>query len=255
MKNKIDKISVILPYYKKKKYFNKCLNSAINQTYSNKEIIIIFDDNEIKELNFIKNKISKFRNIKLIVNNKNLGVSRSRNIGISSSRGKYIAFLDSDDLWKKNKLELQMKFMKKENINFSHTDYEIIDKNDNPSGKMIIKKKLSYKNLLKSCDIGLSTVIVKKSILPKNPFPPLKTKEDYVLWLKLVKKNEISGLNKLLTKWRKLENSLSSSVIQKIKDAFKVYFIYEKKNFFESCFLTFRLVWFAIYKKMYLQKN
>ena len=145
--------------------------------------------------------------------------------------------------------------MKKKNINFSHTDYEIIDKNDNRLGKMEIQKKIFYTDLLKSCDIGLSTVIVKKNILPKNPFPILKTKEDYVLWLKLAKKNEIFGLNKILTKWRKLEDSLSSDVIQKIKDAFKVYFIFEKNNFFKSCFFTLRLICFAIYKKLYLQKN
>ncbi len=255
MKNKIDKVSIILPYYKKKKFFAESLKSAINQTYPNKEIIVIFDDNDLSELDFVKNKISKHRNIKLINNNENFGASKSRNIGIALSNGKYIAFLDCDDLWSKNKLKLQIEFMKKKNISFSHTNYEIIDKDDCNIGKMIIKKKLSHKSLLKSCDIGLSTVIVEKNILPKNPFPPLKTKEDYVLWLKLSKNNEIDGLNKILTKWRKLENSLSSSVLQKIKDAFRVYFIYEKKSFFKSCFFTLRLIFFAIYKKLYLQKN
>ena len=83
----------------------------------------------------------------------------------------------------------------------------------------------------------------------------LKTKEDYVLWLKLAKNNQIIGLDKTLTKWRKLDGSLSSDVIQKIKDAFKVYFIFEKKNFFYSCFFTLRLIFFAVYKKLLLQKN
>ena len=255
MKNKIDKVSIILPYFRKKKFLNKSLNSALTQTYPNKEIIIIFDDHNENELNFVKKIISKYENIKLINNKKNLGVSRSRNIGIASSTGKYIAFLDCDDFWIKNKLQLQIKFMKNKSINFSHTDYQIIDRNDNILGKMKIQKKLFYKDLLKSCDIGLSTVIIKKKILPKNPFPSLKTKEDYVLWLKLAKNNEIIGLNKVLTKWRKLDDSLSSDIAQKIKDAFKVYFIFEKKNFFLSLFYTLRLIFFAAYKKLYLQKN
>ena len=252
---KIDKVSIILPYFKKKKFFKKCLNSVMRQKYSNKEIIIIFDDDDLQELSYIKNVISKHKNIKLINNRKNLGVAKSRNIGIAFSRGKYIAFLDCDDFWVKNKLRLQIEFMKNKNINFSHTDYQIIDKDDNPLGKMIIKKNLFYNDLLRSCDIGLSTVIVKKKILPKNPFPLLKTKEDYVLWLKLAKNNQIIGLDKTLTKWRKLDDSLSSDVIQKIKDAFKVYFIFEKKNFFYSCFFTLRLIFFAVYKKLLLQKN
>ena len=254
MKKEADKVSIILPYYKKKKFFNKCLNSALNQSYSNKEVIIIFDDDDIQELKFIKSSILKYKNIKLINNKKNLGVSKSRNKGIASSKGKYIAFLDCDDFWKKNKLKFQIQLMKKKNINFSHTDYEIIDKNDNILGKMKIQKRISYKGLLKSCDIGLSTVIVKKNILPKNPFPPIKTKEDYVLWLRLAKKNEIIGLNRMLTKWRKLENSLSSNITQKIIDAFRVYFIFEKNDFLKSCYLTLRLICFAIYKKLYLQK-
>ena len=114
-------------------------------------------------------------------------------------------------------------------------------------------QKLFYKDLLNS-DIGLSTVIIKKNSA-KNPFPSLKTKEDYVLWLKLAKNNEIIGLNKVLTKWRKLDDSLSSDIAQKIKDAFKVYFIFEKKNFFLSFFFIFILIFFEAYKKLYLQKN
>ena len=168
MKNKIDKVSIILPYFRKKKFLNKSLNSALTQTYPNKEIIIIFDDHDEKELNFVKKIISKYENIKLINNKKNLGVSRSRNIGIASSTGKYIAFLDCDDFWIKNKLQLQIKFMKNKSINFSHTDYQIIDRNDNILGKMKIQKKLFYKDLLKSCDIGVFTQlgIILDTLIP-----------------------------------------------------------------------------------------
>ncbi|WP_415321024.1 glycosyltransferase family 2 protein [Candidatus Pelagibacter sp. Uisw_092] len=250
-----DKITVILPYYKKKIFFTKSFNSVQNQTYKNIETIIIYDDESLKDLKFIKKKISKYKKTKLIVNSKNLGVSKSRNKGISVAKGKYIAFLDCDDLWKKNKLELQINFMKKENINFSHTGYEIINSKDRIVGRMRINEILYYDDLLKSCDIGLSTVILKKSILSKKPFPPLKTKEDYVLWLKISKKYKIKGLKKSLTQWRRLDNSLSSSIKQKIMDAFKVYYIFEKKNLLESIYLTIRLIFFAIYKKMYLQRT
>ena len=100
-----DLVSVIIPYYESKKFIKKSLMSAINQTYKKIQIIIIYDENSLKNLNFIK-KICKIdKRIKLIINKKNIGAGYSRNIGIKHSRGKYIAFLDSDDFRNRKKLE------------------------------------------------------------------------------------------------------------------------------------------------------
>jgi glycosyltransferase involved in cell wall biosynthesis len=93
-------------------------------------IIIIFDDDNKDDLYFIKDLIKNNKKIKLIINSKNLGVGKSRNIGIKFSTGSYVSFLDSDDCWHKNKLKYQYKFMKKNNYNFSHTAYLIIDENN-----------------------------------------------------------------------------------------------------------------------------
>ena len=142
------------------------------------------------------------KKVKIFVNKKNIGAGLSRNIGIKISRGQYIAFIDADDVWKPSKLEKQIKFMKNKDINISHTSYSIIDEFNN---KISVRKakNLVFDNLLKSCDIGLSTVIIKK-ILKKNFFANLKTKEDYVLWLKLSQKgHKFYALNNELTLWRK----------------------------------------------------
>ena len=125
-----DLVSVIIPYYKKKIYFKRCIHSILRQTYKKLEVIIIYDDEEQTDLKFINSVIKNQKNIKLIINKKNFGAGKSRNIGIKKSNGKYLAFLDSDDYWKKDKIKTQLLYMKKRNLDFSHTDYIIIDVDD-----------------------------------------------------------------------------------------------------------------------------
>ena len=233
-------VTVIIPYFKKKKYIQNTLNTVINQTYKNLEIIIIYDDVQIDELNFLKKIARKDKRIIVIKNKNNLGAGLSRNEGIKKSKGEYIAFLDADDLWHKEKISKQISFMKKNSSNISHTSYAIIS--DKTKKIVSLRKAKNFdkvNDLLKSCDIGLSTVILKKKILLENDlkFPNLKTKEDFVLWLKiLIYKNKIFALNEILTTWRKSKNSLSDNILQKILDGFKVYNKYMGFNFVKSIY-------------------
>ncbi len=219
------KVSIIMPYYRKKKFFSKSIKSILNQSYKNFEIIIIYDDLNLDELNYLKIFEKKYKNIRILINSFNLGAGASRNRGIKIASGKYIAFCDCDDLWKKKKLENQIKFMQKNKLEFSFTSYDIIDEKGKFLKKRNIVKRLNFKKLLKHCYIGLSTVILSKKLITKSCcFPNLKTKEDFTLWLKLAKKRVImEGLNQSLCAWRKSNNSLSSSNYQKIKDGYFVY--------------------------------
>ena len=224
-----NKVSIIIPFYKNITLLKKTLSSVFKQDYINYEIIIINDNNTLENISFLK-KLNKNKNkykIKIIYNKKNLGAGFSRNKGIKAALGQYIAFLDSDDTWKKNKLSYQLRFMKRKGYLASHTSYNLV----NLSGEIISKRKaidLNYRELLNSCNIGLSTVILNKDILKfTNNFPKLKTKEDYVLWLKLSKKGIIfHSIDKYLTNWTNVSNSLSESSFQKIKDAYLVYYKY-----------------------------
>ena len=236
-------VSVIIPYHRKIKFIKKTINSIKNQTYKNLEIIIIYDDEDYSDLKYIKKIKRSDSRIKLILNKNILGAGESRNLGIKKARGKYIAFLDADDLWKKNKIQSQLLYMHKNKFDVCHTTYEIFRKNNKKRKLMIARTFKNYRQLLPSCDIGLSTIILKKNIITKNcKFSKLKTKEDFVLWLLILKKNiTIGGFDKNLTTWRKLDNSLSSSIIQKLKDGFKVYNQYMKFNFFKSIFYLFIL--------------
>jgi len=234
-------VSIIMPYFKKKKYVKYSVLSVLNQTFKNFELIIVYDNETSDELKFI-NKIKKLdKRIKVIENKFNIGAGLSRNIGIDHSEGIYLAFLDADDLWHKDKLFTQIRFMRKKNIEISHTSYEIIDDD------LIIRgtrqaKLMNYKKLIRSCDIGLSTVIIKKSLIKNLKFPNLKTKEDYVLWLEITKNGKtIHALNTMLTQWRKSKNSLSSSVIRKLTDGYYVYRYYLKFSVIKSLYSLFVL--------------
>jgi len=230
-------VSVIIPYYKKKEYITSSINSVLKQSHKNLELIIIYDDSNHEDLIILKNLKKKDKRIKIFINKKNMGAGLSRNKGIKLSKGKFIAFLDSDDLWLPNKLKKQIFFMKQRKIKISHTSYYII----NYKNKIIGQRKakdLSHKQLLKSCDIGLSTVILDKRLIKNNTkFASIKTKEDYVLWLKItLNEKKIYALLNNLTKWRKLDNSLSSSKFQKIKDGYLVYRKYMKFGQIKSFF-------------------
>ena len=150
--------------------------------------------------------------------------------------GKF-AFEAQDDIWSKNKLEEQIKFMQDQAISFCHTSYKII----NEKGDFVSLRKarnfMTVNDLIKSCDIGLSTVLIEKEAIGLNKFPELKTKEDFVLWLQLLSKNvRIYGIDKELALWRKSNNSLSSSLFQKITDGYKVYNVYMKYNMVKSIY-------------------
>ena len=246
-------VSVIMPYYNKKNYFLKSIKSVLNQTYTNLEILIIYDDQNKNDLEYIKSCIKNDSRVKIIFNDENRGAGYSRNKAILIAQGEYIAFLDCDDYWEINKTEIQLNFMLNHNHVFSHTTYQVMNYNEKIVGTIKAKKILKYNQLLKSCDIGLSSVILKRQLLNEFKFPTIKTKEDFVLWLSLAKKSvNLIGLDKLLMTWRKTSDSLSSSVLQKLKDAFKVYYLYEKKNFFYSIFCVIRLSIYALFKKMNL---
>ena len=133
--------------------------------------------------------------------------------------------------------------MKSNDYKITHTSYYIVDESQRIIGKRIARNFFRLNDLLKSCDIGTSTVILKKDLINDNvKFASLKTKEDYVLWLKLLEKNaKIYGLDEILTFWTKSRSSLSSSTFQKLIDGFRVYYKYMNFNYFKSVYYLIRL--------------
>ena len=246
-------ISIIMPYYKKKAFVEEAINSVLRQTYKKFELLLIYDDENLSDYKYISNLVKKDNRIKLFKNKKNIGSGLSRNLGIKHSRGFYSAFLDSDDVWFKNKLKVQLDYMEKNKLPISFTAYKIINEKSEVIGFREAKKIINFSYLINSCDIGLSTVIAKSSLIKKKfNFPNLKTKEDYVFWLKIAKKNiNFYGLNKKLSAWRRLSNSLSSNFFQKFCDGYLVYYKYMKYNSVKSVYCFILLSCYYLKKRFY----
>ena len=245
-------VSVIIPYFKDEANIENAIESALNQTHKKIEIIIIDDENSTDSKKTINKLKKKFKFIKVISTLKNLGVSIARNKGIRSAKGNFIAFLDSDDLWKKKKIEEQLKMIKKNKADVCYTNYMVIDKNDNFLYKIKSPKKLFYNDLLSQCPIACSSIILKKSLLKNIKFKNLSTKEDYLLWLQLSKKGyKFIGVNQFLSIYRVRSNSLSSKHINKIYSAFMIYYYYLNYNFIVAFSFVIRL-YFNAFKKKYL---
>ena len=246
-------ISIIMPYYKKKAFIGAAIKSVLCQSYKKFELIIIYDDENLEDFQYISSLASKDSRIKLLKNKRNLGSGLSRNLGIKYSKGHYLAFLDSDDFWLKNKLKTQVNFMKKNKLSISFTAYKIVNENNEVIGYREADKIINFSNLINSCDLGLSTVIVKSSLIKKKFFfPDLKTKEDYVFWLNIARNNNsFYGLNKKLSAWRRLSNSLSSNSFQKLFDGYLVYYKYMKYNSIVSIYRLFILSSYYLKKRFY----
>ena len=251
-----DLISIIIPFYNEETYFENCINSILNQTYSNYEIIIIDDASEKK----FKDKLERYKNlypnlIKLVTHNINKGVSAARNSGILQAKGEYIAFLDSDDEWMPDKLEHQLKIIKQNKIDFIHGSYLILDERERFQG-LLKATNMNYERLLDSCDIGLSTVMLKTDLCKKYEFSKISTKEDYVYWLKLSKDIPILfGDDQVVSVYRKREISLSNNMIKKFINAFLVYYKFEKQNFIKTIYSVLKLSYFWLKKQNELLKK
>ena len=229
-------VSIITPTYNSEKFISATIQSVQNQTYSNWELIIIDDCSIDKTVEIINKAIKSDARIKLHTLTKNSGTGVARNTGVEASKGRYISFLDSDDLWLPNKLERQLDFMKENNLAFTFSFYECIDENGvNLNLRKEAPNLTTYKKLFFCNYIGNSTAIYNAEILGKIPINKIRKRQDWMLWLTIVKKIKTAQpVPEVLAYYRIRKNSISSSKIELLKFNFNVYHEFHKMNYFAS---------------------
>lgn len=246
-----DLVSIIMPSYNTSQYIAETIQSVIDQSYQNWELIIV-DDCSTDNTDYVVSKINDQR-ITFLKNKKNSGAAVSRNRALREAKGKWIAFLDSDDLWKPDKLEKQIQFMKKNNYSFSYTNYEEIDVNGNDTYvKVTGPKRITKTGMFNYCWPGCLTVMYDASKIGLIQIHDIKKNNDYAMWLKVCQKADCYLLDEYLAKYRKgRSGSISThSIKTMISWHYKLYRETEEMGAVKSLFNTGRNLVFGFYKKI-----
>lgn len=229
-------VSIITPAYNCQDVLHEAIESVRNQSYANWEHIIIDDCSKDGTREVIAEYASEDSRVRPIYSSINTGVASARNMGIAAARGKYIAFLDSDDLWKPDKLKKQIGYMEQEGLEFTYSDYEIINYEGRFIKNVINKKKrVDYKELLKTNQIGCLTAVIKTEAIKTVMMPSIKH-EDYATWLGILK-GQISHayrFDEILASYRRTKGSVSSNKLRTIAWTWNIYRRNQQLGFIQS---------------------
>jgi glycosyltransferase involved in cell wall biosynthesis len=243
-------VSIIMPSYNTATYIKDSIQSVLSQTYTNWELIIVDDcstDNTDEVLGEVHDK-----RIKIYKNKKNSGAALSRNKALRKASGRWVAFLDSDDLWNADKLSKQIAFMENSGYSFSYTKYEEIDIDGYKTGIEVSgPKKITKTGMFNYCWPGCLTVMYDRKVVGDIQIENIKKNNDYAMWLKVCKKANCYLLDETLAQYRKgRKGSISThSIKTMIGWHYRLFRISEKKPFLMSLFNTGRNLVFGLYKK------
>jgi teichuronic acid biosynthesis glycosyltransferase TuaG len=242
-------VSIITPSYKTEKFIAQTIESVLSQTYQNWEMIIVDDVSPDNSNDIVEEYCKKDSRIKLIKLEENIGPAVARNKAIEEANGRYIAFLDSDDLWIPEKLEKQIKFMESNNLVLSYSSYYLIDEDNNDVDTFITKYKVNYSDLLKTNGIGCSTAIYDTKKIGKVLMPDIIKRQDYGLWLNILKQTDYAkGILEPLVKYRIMKNSVSSSKLIASKYVWKIFREVEGLSFLKSVYFFCIYVLYGLIK-------
>lgn len=242
MKNSENKmVSIIVPVYNAESFIIETIESVRRQTYPEWELLLVSDgccDNSEQVIEDFCKKSGDSR-IHLIKQPQNLGAAAARNRGMEEAKGRYVAYLDSDDLWMPEKLAKQVRFMETADVAFSFTGYEFADENGRGTGKVVsVPDTLNYHEALRNTTIFTTTVMFNTVKIDKSQLimPRVKS-EDTALWWGILRNGYIAhGLNENLALYRRAGKTLSSNKLEAIRRIWNLYRKVEGLSFFYSLF-------------------
>lgn len=219
-----DTVSVITPVYNVEKFIAETIESVMNQDYKDVELVLVDDCSSDRSADIIKEYQNRFTNIIYHKQEKNQGAAVARNTALDIAKGRFVAFLDSDDAWCPGKLQKQLDFMKNNKAAISCTAMDTFDEKGNLFGNVReVKSVIDYKFLLHNTMIATSTVIVDRSLTGDFQMPLRRGGQDYATWLMLMRNGTVChGLNETLSHYRVLKNSLSSNKWKSIRQVWVI---------------------------------
>ena len=242
------KVSVIVPVYNAAAFIADTITSVLKQDHTDIELLLVDDGSADESMEVMKKFESE--KVRILTNTEKKGAAGARNTGIKAATGRYIAFIDADDLWLGNKLSKQIEFMQEGDKAFSFTGYEFADETGRGLGKIVrVPERISYKEALKNTTIFTSTVMFDTAKLSKDDIlMPYVKSEDTATWWKVLKMgHDAYGLDESLTMYRRIGRSLSSNKLEAIRRIWNLYRKVEHLNIFYSiycfCFWAVRAVY------------
>jgi glycosyltransferase involved in cell wall biosynthesis len=236
-------VSVIMPLYNAESTVEDSIYSVLNQTFKEFELIVV-DDKSTDSGPLIVRDISRIDpRVRLISLEINSGAGVARNRAIDEATGRYIAFLDADDLWWPRKLELQINFMQTNGYAFTCTNYQV---QDYSSGNLVgVRKppsKIQYKDLLCENVIGCLTVIFDTEILGFRKMPEIRKRQDFALWLNILKVADCYSINSVLATYRIMPESISRNKLEMLLFNYLMFRKCEGIGFFKAFYYVSRNV-------------
>lgn len=230
-------VSIVTPMHNSSEFIDETIRSVLSQTFQSWELIIVDDCSSDDSIDIANKYAKQDSRIKLVRLYKNGGAAHARNVAIKLAKGRYISFLDSDDRWLPSKLYVQLGFMRDNDVEFSFSAYEKIDESGKFIGNMNVPSKIDYHQLLKCCVIGCLTVTYDTKRLGKIYMPAIRKRQDFGLWLKILKKVDFAwGIKEPLAQYRVRKNSISSNKLSASSYTWRLYRDVEKLSFIKSAF-------------------
>ena len=233
-------------------FITKTIHSVIRQTYSDWELLIVDDASTDGTVALVQNIAEQDDRIRYFVNAEHAGIAPTRNRCIEKSKGRFLAFLDADDVWHPNKLQQQLQFMLEHQVGFSYSSYDLIDENGKTLGKTIQSAgDLNYNDYLRNTIIGCSTVMIDTDKVGRVTVPNFRTSEDTATWLDILRKGfKAYAIEEPLTSYRIRQKSASSNKMKAAADLWRVYRQHEKMSFFKTLCFFFSYAFNAIKKRL-----